>query len=427
MPKVYVKTLGCRLNQAESERMARTLLLDGYQLARNEKEADIRLVNTCTVTSEAARKSRSAARPVRPGQNIIVTGCHSEVKPEDFEGADLVVANADKDRVAALARERFGIDGQALGMEYRRGRRIDLYPLVRNRTRAFVKIQDGCNLHCSFCLTQIARGASRSRPVDEVVEEIARLADDGCREAVLTGVHAGSYRHGRDSLGELLDAILSRTAIPRLRLSSLEPWNFRLEWLDLWTSPAGRMCRHLHMSLQSGCDRILDAMRRPCSASTFAGKVEAIRAAVPDMGLTTDIIVGFPGETQADHQESLAFVERMAFSGAHVFSFSPRPGTHAAVLPGRVPAPVRKERLHEIRRVTDASADRYRRGLVSRRMDVLWESPEHGGTRMTGLTDTYQRVVAMGPQPRANSIVSARMTGMEGDCLTGVIESEDPR
>ncbi len=380
--KVHVKTLGCRLNQAESERIAQGFVLAGHEVTGDEGEAELIVLNSCTVTGEAGRKSVRAARR-RAGQTLVVTGCHSEVAPDAFGDAELIVASADKENLVALTARALGTEGFALGADFREDAALRLYPLVLDHTRAFVKIQDGCNLACTFCLTTIARGDARSRPLGEIVAEVRGLAARGCQEVVLTGVHAGSYgreTRGMADLGTLIERILEETAIPRLRLSSLEPWNFETGWLELWPRWGDRLCRHLHMSLQSGSDTVLRRMRRAYRAELFADKVAAARAIIPEVAISTDIIVGFPGESEEEHRESLDFVGEIGFASAHIFSFSPRPGTRAATMPMQLPNAVKKRRLHEMREVADRSAARFRAAMQGTVQPVLWEQPdEHGG------------------------------------------------
>lgn len=416
--KVHVKTLGCRLNQAESERIAQGFLLTGHEITANDNEADLIVLNSCTVTSKAGRESVRAARR-HPEQKLVVTGCHSEVVPEKFADANLIVANAEKENLVALTGKALGTDGFALGADYRDASHegLHVYPLVLNATRAFVKIQDGCNLKCSFCLTTIARGDARSRPVGSIIKEVQRLARLGCQEVVLTGVHAASY--GREmgfsvDLGGLVQRILEESAIPRLRLSSLEPWYFRTEWLELWPRWGERLCRHLHMSLQSGSDPVLRRMRRAYRVDSFANKVMAARAIIPDVSISTDIIVGFPGETEAEHQESLAFVEEMRFAHTHIFSFSPRPGTQAAIMKQQLPNRIKKQRHHEMRAITSQSAQLYQEAMQGTIQPVLWEKKNSAG-QLQGLTDTYLRVITDDPRAAPNSIDAVRLKQLEDD------------
>jgi threonylcarbamoyladenosine tRNA methylthiotransferase MtaB len=263
-------------------------------------------------------------------------------------------------------------------------------------TRAFVKVQDGCDNRCTFCIVTVARGVSRSRPVAEVVAEINRLVALGYQEAVLSGVHLGSYGHDsgdRRGLQHLVRAILAETDLPRLRLSSLEPWDLDASFFELWQDE--RLLPHLHLPLQSGCDATLRRMARRTNQAQFSQLVEAARAAIPDLSITTDIIVGFPGETEAEFAESIAFVEQMAFAKLHIFRFSRRAGTAAATMRGQVPAPVMQERSQRMH-ILNAELERaFRQKFVGRTMPVLWESHEpYGfGAQWSGLTGNYVRVV----------------------------------
>lgn len=420
--KVHVKTLGCRLNQAEAERIAQGFILTGHEVVSDSDHADLLVLNSCTVTSAAGRESVQAARS-HANQKVVVTGCHSEVVPEAFKNADLIVANAEKENLVALTTTRFGTEGFALGADYRPDAGLALYPLVLDSTRAFVKIQDGCNLACTFCLTTIARGDSRSRPLGNIVAEVRQLTARGCQEVVLTGVHAGSYgreQEGMADLGQLIDRILEETEIPRVRLSSLEPWTFRTDWLELWAKWGDRLCRHLHISLQSGSESVLRRMRRAYRSTVFADKVTAVRAMIPNVAITTDIIVGFPGETEAEHSESMAYVESLGFAGAHIFTFSPRPGTKAATMPNQLPNTLKKQRLHEMKAITDGTAAHYRTLMQGTEQVVLWEKPDRDG-QTPGLTDTYLRVVTNNPHIARNTLSRVRLGKINGDTFTAEI------
>lgn len=425
MAKIHFETLGCRLNQSETERIAQGFVLAGHEIVSDVAEADICVVNTCTVTSAAGAKSRRAARRARDDQKMVVTGCHSAVAPDEFDDVDLIVANEEKENLVPLVHERLGMDGLALGMDHEPVGRLQLYPLVTDRTRAFVKIQDGCNLSCSFCLTTIARGDSRSRPVVDIVTEIQELAEQGCQEAVLTGVHAGSYGHdiGTD-LGNLMETILNQTDIPRLRLSSLEPWNFKTEWLDLWVRYDGRLCRHLHMSLQSGSDSVLRRMRRAYRSDSYAAKVNAARAVIPGVAITADIIVGFPGETEEEHRESLEFVREMNFADAHIFTYSARPGTRAAEMSDQIHGDVRKQRYHEMKAIIDESGTGFRDTMIGATLPVLWEQRESDGT-LSGLTDNYIRVHAPIGSVRPNTITQTRLDRIEDGRIWGETANDE--
>ncbi len=398
--RVRVETVGCRLNISEMEALARQLVLAGHRVVGPGEPVDLCVLNTCTVTSVAARKSRHFIRQLRrrhPGVPVVVTGCYAELEPHaaTAAGAALVIGNKEKDDLpAALAAAGLLSDADPLpSSEY-----ISLPPPGTNgRTRAFVKVQDGCDNRCTFCIVTVARGAGRSLHSDAVVGEIQRLAALGYREAVLSGVHLGSYGHDlgeQHGLAALVGRILRETGIPRLRLSSLEPWDLDTQFFDLFSDP--RLLPHLHLPLQSGCDATLRRMARHTSRRDFAALVEHAHRAVPHLAVSTDVIVGFPGESDEEFAESIGFVEAMAFSRLHVFRYSPRHGTRAATMTGQVPTRVAQERSREMHALGARLEADCMRGWLGRTVEVLWEDYEDdgGAARWTGLTGNYFRVTA---------------------------------
>ncbi len=373
----------------------------GHRIASPGEEADLCILNTCTVTATAAGKSRHAIRQLRrahPGATIVVTGCDAEFEADAVRaaGADLVVGNMDKDRLLDILGEHGLLSGSAQPQEHGSGA-----PLAgARRTRAFVKVQDGCDNRCTFCIVTLVRGPGRSRPEDDVIREIDGLAGAGLQEAVLSGVHLGSYGHDRgdrSGLVRLVRRILRETSLPRLRLSSLEPWDVEPELFEIFANP--RLLPHLHLPLQSGCDATLRRMARHTTVAKYEKVLEAARAAHPDMAVTTDVMVGFPGETGDDFETSLAAIEAMGFARLHIFRFSRRPGTAAATMPGQVPAAVaaeRSERMHELGARLEAA---FQRRFAGRTMDVLWEQAQRtpDGLRWSGLTGNFLRVSAGTP------------------------------
>jgi len=294
-------------------------------------------------------------------------------------------------------------------------------------------VQDGCNNKCTFCIVTVARGESRSRTTADIVAEIQNLVTQGYQEAVLTGVHLGS--HGRDlpagqktDLKELTAAILQETDLPRLRLSSLEPWELAPGFFDLWQAWPERLCPHLHLPLQAGTDRQLRQMARRCTQASFRQLVDEARAGIPDVILTTDLIVGFPGESEEDFQEGMGFVEEMAFTHAHIFPFSPRVGTAAASFSGTVPKPVKKERSRQLHALIERTGAVERARFVGTTRPVLWEGvgqplTDEPGLLWSGLTDNYLRVMAIAPADRAldNQITRTKLVSLEGETLFGEI------
>ena len=423
--RVYLRSLGCRLNQSELEALARQLAGRGCQVVDDPAQADICVVNTCAVTAEAERKTRHLLRALaraNPQARIAVLGCAATLRGEElaaFPNVAWVIPNEEKER-AVEALTPSPLPPSPSPVERERGRGVGGVG-VRARTRAFVKIQDGCDNACTYCIVHILRGPVRSRPPEEVVAEIAERVREGYQEAVLTGVNIGAY--GRDlgrpgGLAGLVAAILAQTDLPRLRLSSVEPWDVDESLLALWPNP--RLCRQLHLPLQSGCEATLRRMGRRITAAEYARLLERIRAAVPDMAVTTDIIVGFPGEDKAEFAESLAFVERMGFARLHVFPFSPRPGTPAARMGGQVPEPVMQERAARMRDLGERLAAQYRRRFLGQELAVLWERRRRDGL-WHGLTDNYLQVVTACPADLYNRIVPTRLVGEQNGFLVGEV------
>ena len=327
-PRVLLKSLGCRLNEAELEDWAEGFRSRGFALARDDEPTDLVVINTCAVTQEATRKSRQLLRRAHrrnPRARLVVSGCLASLEAATLareSGVDLLVDNRDKDRLVALAAET--LDLPVMPELATSGMDNPLF--ARGRQRAFVKVQDGCRHACTFCVTTIARGPERSRPLPEIIEVIQRLVVNGVREVLLTGVHLGGYgsETGTD-LATLVRAVLAETKVPRLRLGSLEPWDLPEGLWDLFANP--RLMPHLHLPMQSGSDAVLRRMARRCKGAEFARLAGLGRAAVPNLNLTTDIIVGFPGETAGEWQETLEFIASVGFSKVHCFAFSPRAGT----------------------------------------------------------------------------------------------------
>jgi threonylcarbamoyladenosine tRNA methylthiotransferase MtaB len=340
-------------------------------------------------------------RRANPKAGVVVTGCYAQLEPDQVKalGVDLVIGNEQKDDLpelvaaAGLLHDADPIPGADAASFISAPVDAD----ISGHIRAFIKVQDGCENRCTFCIVTIARGAGRSRPIADVVAEIKCLAAAGYQEAVLSGVHLGSYGHDLGDpagLRRLVQAILNETDLPRLRLSSLEPWDLDDAFFELWQNE--RLLPHLHLPLQSGCDAILRRMARRTSQAEFARLVESARAAIPDLSVTTDIIVGFPGETAAEFAESLVFVEKMAFARLHIFRYSRRVGTAAARMNGQVSPQVMQARSSQMHTLNAHLEENFRCRFIGRTMPVLWESGEpYGfGRQWSGLTGNYLRVVA---------------------------------
>ncbi len=413
---VYLTSLGCRLNESEIEAMASQFDGAGWRIVTEPDQADVCVVNTCTVTNEAGRKSRQRVRRLHrlnPDAAIVVTGCHATLFPQEMaelEGVSRLVPNAHKE----------GWVADLVGGATSAGRPG---PALLGRTRPFVKVQDGCDNHCTFCIIQVARGAGRSRPGDEVLAEVGRLVQAGYQEVVLTGVNLGSYGRDRgeaDGLSHLVRRLLAETCLPRLRLSSLEPWDLSPDFFDLWELGAGRLCRQLHLPLQSGCDATLRRMGRRITRAQFADLVALARQRVPGLAVTTDVMVGFPGESQAEFERSYRFVQDMAFARIHVFGYSPRPGTAATRLPEPVPAPVKADRSRRLRQLAQDHARNFQRRFVGQVWPVLWHGPPRAGT-WRGLTDNYLPVETHSAADLGNRILPTRLVSLGEGVLKGEI------
>jgi threonylcarbamoyladenosine tRNA methylthiotransferase MtaB len=394
--RVRLEAIGCRLNIGEIQAVARELAIAGHRVVGPGEPAELCIVNTCTVTNIASKKSRQLIRRLKrtnPGAAAVVTGCDAELSPTQMRelGVDLVVGNADKDRLVELATSR----GLLREVEPELDQAVLFPEDPGGRTRAFVKVQDGCDNRCTFCIITVARGAGRSVPPQQVIDHIRALRGDGFKEIVVSGVHLGSYGHDLGNphgLHDLVAEILSQTDVRRLRLSSLEPWDLDAGFFHLFADQ--RLLPHLHLPLQSGCDETLKRMARRTSQQEFSSLLEAARSKVPGLAVSTDVIVGFPGETDAEFEQSLQFVEQMAFSRLHVFRYSVRKGTPAARMPQQVRGDGVRERSGRMHELAAKLEDRFNSSLVGLTLPVLWETAEDHGDflRWSGLTPNYVRI-----------------------------------
>jgi threonylcarbamoyladenosine tRNA methylthiotransferase MtaB len=412
--RVFLTSVGCKLNQSEVESWARHLAAFGCEVVADPAVADLYVVNTCTVTHVAAHKSRQLVRRchrTNPQAQVVVTGCYAEMSPAEascLPGVSLVLGTAGKEHLTEAIAERLGLQR----VQEPRG----APPIPFRHTRAWVKIQDGCDNACTYCIVRIARGRQRSRLVPEILAEILTRQAEGYQEMVLTGVHIGAYGHEHGTtLATLIETILAQTQFRRLRLTSIEPWDVTGQLLALWEDP--RLCRHLHLPLQSGCDATLQRMNRRYTTAHYHDLVRSAREAISDLAVTTDVIVGFPGEDEGEYATSAAFVAAMEFARIHVFPFSARPGTVATALPNAVPPPTKDRRIAQMLSIARQSATAFHGRFLGRTMDVLWESGVAG--RWSGLTDNYIRVEAASHQNLHNLILPVRLCGVTEDGLYG--------
>jgi threonylcarbamoyladenosine tRNA methylthiotransferase MtaB len=402
MATFYIEQFGCRATQADGAAIERQLCDRGLTFTGASATADIVVINTCTVTAAADAQARESIRKIHaqnPGARVIVTGCYAQRAPEELAtlpGVSWVVGNSHKPQIPDLASSfavsSHGTDFVPASVLHGKSAAPQLASILTgdifthsdflsapvlggesNHTRPTLKIQDGCNLRCSYCVIPFVRGKSRSLPPDKVIAEIQRLSDSGYREVVLSGINLGTYGRDLSPRVEFIDLprrILDETAIERLRISSIEPLDVTQDLIALFAS-TDRIAQHFHMPLQSGCDRILAAMHRWYRTEHYARRVELIRESLPHAAIGADVIAGFPGETQADHEATLAFVERLPFTYLHVFSYSQRPGTRAATLPDQLPAATVKQRARELRARGEAKAVAFRRSQIGRILRVL--------------------------------------------------------
>jgi len=399
--KVALDTLGCKLNQAETETLARRLVQAGHEVVPTVEQADVYVLNTCTVTATADAKARHLLRLARrrnPLVRLVAAGCYADRAADTLRrlpGVWLVAGNAEKNDLPRLLEEVF--DSASAGAAL---------PPPTGRTRAFVKIQDGCRARCAYCIVPMVRGPEKSVPLADVLAEVKTREFDGFKEVVLTGTEVGSYRDGGLRLTDLLRAVLGGTGIRRVRLSSLQPPEVTPDLVGLWRDE--RLCPHFHLSLQSGCDATLRRMRRRYSAADFRAAVSLIRGIVPDAAITTDIIVGFPGETDADFETSLEFCRELGFARIHVFPFSSRPGTEAAKMAGQIDEKTKRARTGEMLRLARECAAAFRRRFTGHTRPVLWEQRNARGL-WTGLTDNYIPVTMRSEEDLTNRITGLRL------------------
>lgn len=428
--RIYLKTLGCRLNEAELETWSRGFQTHGHQLTQELEQADLVVVNSCAVTNEAVRKSRKLihrAHNRNPNAKLVVSGCFASLDPTATAqemGVDLVINNQEKDRLVEIACEELNIKNMPQTATEPGGNSL----LARGRQRAFIKVQDGCRYNCTFCIVTLARGDEKSRPITDVVKEINQLHSEGIQEAVLTGVHIGGYGSDLDSsLTELIQAVLDQTEIPRLRIGAVEPWDLPDQFWSLFDNP--RFMPHLHLPLQSGSDSILKRMARRCKKDEFSQLVDAARSSIPNFNITTDVMVGFPGESESEWRESLEFIQQTGFGHLHIFAFSPRAGTLAADMPEQIPREIVKQRsqeLHDLGMQMKRDTLQQNIGQVYQVLIESLEEPADGNPKVwSGYTPNFLRVAVpyTSGDALSNKIVTVRLESIcdKGATMLGTI------
>ncbi len=431
--KVAFYTLGCKVNQYETEALKALLREKGYEIARPQEPADIYIINTCTVTNLAERKSRQIIRRCskeNPQARVVVMGCYAQISPgqvREIAGVDLVVGVDGRKEIPAWLEETENSKGVMVKVtkneNVREFEEIGAAPYLSKRVRAYLKVQEGCDQFCSYCIIPYARGPLRSRPVEKVLAEAGELIAKGYREIVLVGIHLGAY--GRDFgkellLETLLEKLLNLTTSVRWRLSSLEPVEVNGELIRLMED-YDNFCPHLHLPLQSAHDDILKSMNRPYTTEQYRNIVEGVRKRIPDICITTDIMVGFPGETQEHFRTYVEFVKEMGFGGIHVFQYSPRKGTLAADFPKQVPAAVKAERSSLLIDTAGELAFQYAARFAGKKLQVLLENPV-GQNIWEGHSENYLPVRCYAKRQQRGQIVPVKITKNEGKICFGVKE-----
>lgn len=434
MAKIAFYTLGCKVNQADTASMENLFLRSGHQLVSFDGEADVYIINTCVVTNTGQRKSRQTIhRAIRKNPNalIVVTGCYPQTAAEEVKaiaGVDMIIGNQDRAQIVQLVEERLAHrQTDTLDAVHKLTASTAFEEMaagdITDKTRAFLKIQEGCNQFCTYCIIPYARGPLRSRSLESIRTETQRLINAGFKEIVLIGIHLGCYGKENPDGPTLYDAVKTVLDVPgvqRLRLGSLESVEVEPRLLTLMQEDA-RFCRHLHLPLQSGCDKTLQAMHRPYTTAKFKTLLADIKTRVPDIAITTDVIVGFPGETEADFETTCKFAESCGFSKMHIFPFSARKGTPAEKFAGAVTEAVKKERADILGRIDETMHKTFLQAMVGQNAEVLFEQPA-GEDYFEGLTGNYQRVfVKSGGRNLGGEILPVKITAFDGEKLLGEI------
>jgi len=423
--RVAFYTLGCKLNQAETESLANRFSKAGFQLVSPGDRADIYIANTCTVTHIADRKSRHwlrLARQRNPQALIIATGCYAQRNRQELaQLADFVVDNKEKEHLLALT-QTLSLEGRGLGEgETKQSQML----AVTVRTRSLIKIQDGCHSPCTYCIVPKVRPHEYSLPASQIIDEVKQKVALGYKEVVLTGTKVGSYKDDGADLRDLVQRILSSTGIERLRLSSLQPSEISSEFLALWQDE--RLCRHFHLALQSGSETVLQRMRRSYSPDQYQRTVNLIKEMLPGVAITTDIMVGFPGESDEEFEQSYSFCQQAGFANMHVFPFSPRPETAASRMPEQIKDKVKQERNQRMLELSRSCRHSFCEQFLGQTMPVLWEKETSPGSGIySGLTSNYIRVFTRSEKSLSNKITPVKLVEFHNQGIWGEMVDENP-
>lgn len=428
MKRFFFRTLGCKVNQYETEAMEELFLRRGYEEAKSEEDCDVYVVNTCTVTATSDAKSRQQINRIKkknPDAVVAVVGCYSQIAPEvieSMEHVDIILGTKGRSRIVDMV-ESFKENGKRIIEvgDVSKNRTFDELSITTemDMTRAYIKIQEGCDMFCTYCIIPYARGHIASRKLGAIIVEAKTLAQNGFKEIVLTGIHVASY--GKDQGGkiDLIDVIEEIAKIPgieRIRLSSIEPRWVTTEKL-LRLKATGKFCDHFHLSLQSGCDKILKSMNRHYDTKIFSERIDLIREVFPDCGITTDVIVGFPDETEDDLNKTIEFCKKIGFSRIHIFPYSQRTGTPAAIFKNQVSPEIKKKRVSKLEKVEEALRFNFLEEHIGENGKVLFENETNDLNTMTGYTKNYIRVEAKRDENRINKVSNVLFVTRDGDKL----------
>lgn len=428
---VSIFTLGCKVNQYDTEAMIEIFEKNNYEVVDNDKKADVYVINTCTVTNLGDRKSRQFIRRSKKKNTdsiIAVVGCYAQTASEEvmnIEGVNLVLGTNERNKIVELVEsidENEKVNYVDDIMDVKEFEELSIEK-VKGKTRAFLKIQEGCNQYCSYCIIPYARGPIRSRKLENIVSEVNRLAENGFKEIVLTGIHIASY--GKDlKTGTLIDVIKevhNVEGIERIRLSSVEPTLLTEDFIRE-IKVLTKFCPHFHISLQSGCDETLKRMNRKYSTKEYREIAKNLRREIPHIAITTDIIVGFPGETEEEFMTTYRFVEEMAFSQIHVFKYSPRKGTPSAKFENKVSGDIKNRRSEKMIELGNELMYRYMNTFINKEIEVLYENYYNREKKIiSGLTSNYIRVAAVGKDRMIGNIVKTELTKIKKDIMIGEI------
>lgn len=431
MKRVAFYTLGCKVNQYETEAMLELFEKEGYEKAETEDYADVYVINTCTVTHMSDRKSRQYIRRMKkknPDAIIAVVGCYSQVSPEEILSIDevnLVMGTNDRKKIVEevkkidASRKVSTVDDI---MKVKAFEEIEINK-TNEKTRAFLKIQDGCDRYCSYCIIPYARGRVRSRDLESIVKEVENLAANGYKEVVLTGIHVASY--GKDiketdiKLLDVIKQINDIEGIERIRLSSVEPILFTDEFVEA-VSAMDKVCPHYHLSLQSGCDETLKRMKRRYTTEEYKTIVDRLRAAIPNVSITTDVIVGFPGETNEEFDKTYEFLKDIELTHMHIFKYSPRKGTPAATMENQVDPSTKHERSEKLLQLNEENFKKFGQKMLDKEFNVLFEQ-KVGDNKFEGLTENYVKVIVESDKDLSEQILKVKITDVKNEFLEGIL------